>query len=344
MDAGSPQTFSVRLEPSGRVLSVPAGATVLDAALRGGVSIPHSCRTGLCRTCKGTLVSGRLHGSSAHAADADQRTDAAVGEAMLLCRSVAQSDCVLQVPGASELQFKPQVLPARIGPVERAAPDVAILRLRLPMNRKLNFLAGQYVDLLLDGARRSYSIATLPQVGGVVELELHVRHYPGGRFSDRLFGSTPPAGIVQVEAPLGSFFLREESAGPVILLATGTGFAPIQAMVQEAIHSGRVGRQPFHVYWGARKPEDLYRLELASQWAGAGVRFTPVLSGPAPAGWQGRRGYVQQAVLEDFADLAQAQVYACGSEAMVESARSELGAQRGLPEERFFADTFYASR
>jgi CDP-4-dehydro-6-deoxyglucose reductase len=344
MDAGGPQVFSVRLEPSGRVVSVPPGATVLDAALRGGVSIPHSCRTGLCRTCKGTLVSGRLHGAVAVGEDADTRVDASAGDAMLLCRSVPQSDCVLDVPGATELKFLPQAYPARMGGVERPAPGVAILRLRLPMNRKLNFLAGQYLDILVDGARRSYSIASVPQVGGVVELELHVRHYPGGLFSERLFGATPPAGIVQLEAPLGSFCLGEEGAGPVILLATGTGFAPIQSMVLEAIRSGRAARQPFHVYWGARSVEDLYRLPLASQWAQEGVRFTPVLSGPAPGDWQGRRGHVQQAVLEDFADLAQAEVYACGSEAMVESARRELSAERGLPQERFFADTFYASR
>jgi CDP-4-dehydro-6-deoxyglucose reductase len=228
--------------------------------------------------------------------------------------------------------------------VEKPAPGVAVLRLRLPMNRKLNFLAGQYLDVLLPGGeRRSYSIASPPQAGGIVDVELHVRHYPGGRFSDRLFAAAPPTGMLQVEAPLGGFFLRDEGSGPVILLATGTGFAPVQSMVEDAIRSGRAGREGFHVYWGARAVADLYRLERAAKWAGeaAGVRFTPVLSGPAPAGWSGRQGYVQQAVMQDFADLAQAQVYACGSEAMVESARRALVDGRGLPQERFFADAFY---
>jgi CDP-4-dehydro-6-deoxyglucose reductase len=343
---GSSSGFSVRLEPGGRVLAVAAGSTVLDAAVRGGVSIPHTCRSGLCRTCKGTLVSGRLHGPLADADDTGEGSgaEAAPGDVLLLCRAVPHSDCVLEVPGATELQFQPETCPVRIGAVERPAPGVAVLRLRLPMNRKLNFLAGQYLDVLLQGGgRRSYSIASTPQVGGIGEIELHVRHYPGGQFSDRLFAAAPPAGMLQIEAPLGGFFLRDEGTGPVILLATGTGFAPIQSMVEDAIRSGRAAREGFHVYWGAREAADLYRLERAMQWASEapGVRFTPVLSGPPPQGWTGARGHVQDVVLRDFADLAQAQVYACGSEAMVESARRALVDGRALPEERFFADAFY---
>jgi CDP-4-dehydro-6-deoxyglucose reductase len=345
-ESGSPASYSVRLEPSGRMLAVPAGSTVLDAAVQGGVSIPHTCRSGLCRTCKGTLVSGRLHGPLAQAEDTGvgSGAEAAPGDVLLLCRAVPHSDCVLEVPGATELKFLPERFPAKMAGVDRPAPGVAVLRLRLPMNRKLNFLAGQYLDVLLEGgARRSYSIASTPQVGGITDIELHIRHYPGGRFSDRLFADKPATGMLQIEAPLGAFFLRDEDSGPVILLATGTGFAPIQSMVQEAIRSGRAARHGLHVYWGARELADLYRLERAAAWPAEaeGVRFTPVLSGPAPADWTGRRGYVQQAVLQDFPSLADAQVYACGSEAMVESARRELVAQRGLPEERFFADAFY---
>jgi CDP-4-dehydro-6-deoxyglucose reductase len=347
-ETDSPASFSVRLEPGGRTLAVPAESTVLDAAVHGGISIPHTCRSGLCRTCKGTLVSGRLHGPLAQAADtgAGSGSEAAPGDVLLLCRSVPRSDCVLEVPGATELKFQPERFPAKLAGVEKPAPGVAVLRLRLPMNRKLNFLAGQYLDVLLEGgARRSYSIASTPQVGGITELELHVRHYAGGRFSDRLFAEKPATGMLQIEAPLGAFFLRDESSGPLILLATGTGFAPIQSMVQDAIRSGRAARQGLHVYWGAREVADLYRLQHAGAWAAeaAGVRFTPVLSGPPPAGWSGQRGHVQQVVMQDFANLADAQVYACGSAAMVDSARAELVAQRGLPEDRFFADAFYPS-
>ncbi len=341
--------FSVRLEPSGLELSVPDGGTVLEAALHGGVSIPYSCRTGMCRTCKGTLVSGRLHGPTAQAEDTSTSagTEASAGEVMLLCRAVPRSNCVIHVSEAKVLEFQPQLFPARVAGVDKPAPEVAVLRLRLPMNRKLSFRAGQYLDVLLQGGgRRSYSIASSPQVGGITDLELHVRHYPGGTFSDRLFASDPLKGMLQVEAPLGDFFLREETTGPVILLATGTGFAPIQAMVEDAIRLGRTARQTFHVYWGARETADLYRMERAMRWAteDAGVHFTPVLSGAASADWSGRRGYVQQAVMEDFADLGHAQVYACGSEAMVASARRELVNARGLIETQFFADIFYSSR
>ena len=341
--------FSVRLEPSGLELSVPDGGTVLEAALHGGVSIPYSCRTGMCRTCKGTLVSGRLHGPTELADDtsANAGTEASPGEVMLLCRAVPRSNCVIHVSEAKLLEFQPQLFPARGAGVDKPAPDVAVLRLRLPMNRKLSFRAGQYLDVLLQGGgRRSYSIATSPQVGGITDLELHVRHCPGGTFSDRLFASDPLKGMLQVEAPLGDFYLREETTGPVILLATGTGFAPIQAMVEDAIRLGRTARQTFHVSWGARETADLYRMELAMRWAteDAGVHFTPVLSGAVSADWSGRRGYVQQAVMEDFAELGHAQVYACGSEAMVASARRELVNVRGLLEKQFFADIFYASR
>lgn len=341
--------FSVRLEPSGLELSVPDGGTVLEAALHGGVSIPYSCRTGMCRTCKGTLVSGRLHGPTAQAEDTSTSagTEASAGEVMLLCRAMPRSNCVIHVSEAKVLEFQPQLFPARVAGVDKPAPEVAVLRLRLPMNRKLSFRAGQYLDVLLQGGgRRSYSIASSPQVGGITDLELHVRHYPGGTFSDRLFASDPLKGMLQVEAPLGDFYLREETTGPVILLATGTGFAPIQAMVEDAIRLGRTARQTFHVYWGARETADLYRMERAMRWAteDAGVHFTPVLSGAASADWSGRRGYVQQAVMEDFADLGHAQVYACGSEAMVASARRELVNARGLIETQFFADIFYSSR
>ncbi len=341
--------FSVRLEPSGLELSVPDGGTVLEAALHGGVSIPYSCRTGMCRTCKGTLVSGRLHGPTAQAEDTSTSagTEASAGEVMLLCRAMPRSNCVIHVSEAKVLEFQPQLFPARVAGVDKPAPEVAVLRLRLPMNRKLSFRAGQYLDVLLQGGgRRSYSIASSPQVGGITDLELHVRHYPGGTFSDRLFASDTLKGMLQVEAPLGDFYLREETTGPVILLATGTGFAPIQAMVEDAIRLGRTGRQTFHVYWGARETADLYRMERAMRWAteDAGVHFTPVLSGAASADWSGRRGYVQQAVMEDFADLGHAQVYACGSEAMVASARRELVNARGLIETQFFADIFYSSR
>ena len=341
--------FSVRLEPSGLELSVPEGGTVLEAALHGGVSIPYSCRTGMCRTCKGTLVSGRLHGPSAQAEDtsASAGTEASPGDVMLLCRSVPRSNCVLHVPQAKVLEFQPQLFPARVAGVDKPAPDVAVLRLRLPMNRRLHFYAGQYIDVVLQGSeRRSYSIASPPQVGGVTDIELHVRHYPGGTFSNRLFASAPLSGMLQVEAPLGDFFLREEIPGPVIFLATGTGFAPIHSMVEDAIRLGRTERQSFHVYWGARETTDLYLMERAMRWTAedTGVHFTPVLSGTAPADWGGRRGYVQQAVIEDFADLGYAQVYACGSEAMVASARRELVNVRGLIETQFFADIFYASR
>lgn len=344
---GKGTTFSVRLEPGGHMLSIPEGKSVLDAALQGGVSLPYSCRTGLCKTCKGTVVSGHLHGALADT-DNSGVADAAevgVGDVVLLCRSVPLTDCVLHVPEAKDLEFKPELMPARIANVIKPTTSVAVLRLRLPMNRRLNFRAGQYLNVLLqDGTRRSYSIASLPLVGGITDVELHVRHHPSGYFSGRLFSGQLPPGLLQIEGPLGSFYLRDDESGPIVLLATGTGFAPIQAMVEDAIRKGRTQRQSFHVYWGARRETDFYALSQATGWERENVRFTRVLSGADSPDWDGRRGHVQHAVKEDFADLGNAHVYACGSDSMVTSARRELVGERNLIEERFFADAFYASR
>lgn len=328
------------------LLAVPAGSSVLDAALRSGVSLPYSCRTGLCGTCKGTLVEGRMRGPLADGRNAQvgAETDAAVGDVLLLCRAFPLSDCVLHVMDAKELEFEPQVFPARIAKVDISSAGVAIINMRLPMNRKLNYRAGQSLDILLeDGARVSYSIASAPVVGGTVDLELHVRHHLGGRFSDRLFKGAPTPTMVQLESPFGNFYLRDATDGPVILLATGTGFAPIQSIVEDAIRSGRTKRQAFHLYWGARQATDLYRLQRALDWERGGhIRFVPVLSRAEGEKGRWRHGHVQQAVAEDFADLGEAHVYACGSDAMVTSARQDLTDKRGLNTENFFADSFFA--
>lgn len=226
--------------------------------------------------------------------------------------------------------------------VERAAPDVALLRLRggpLPPYR-----AGQYLDILLaDGQRRSYSMAT---PAGADTLELHVRHLPGGLFTDRLFGvagapGTPSAGdSLTLEGPFGDFYLRDGDA-PVILLASGTGFAPVKALVEQAIAGGLA--RPMRLYWGGRRAQDLYLDALCRSWAASlpWFDYVPVLSEAAPEqGWSGRGGYVHLAVIDDHPDLSRHQVYACGAPPMVEAARAAFSQQCALPAGQFFADAF----
>jgi CDP-4-dehydro-6-deoxyglucose reductase len=230
------------------------------------------------------------------------------------------------------------MMPARVARMERAAPDVMLLDLKLPSNEKFRFLAGQYVDVLLrDGTRRSFSMANAPENDAV--LQLHLRNY-GGPFSQHVFGIMKEKDILRVEGPFGTFFLREDSTRPVVLLASGTGFAPIKAIIEHALHQ-RMER-PITLYWGCRVRADLYMHERAERWQREGrLRYVPVLSdAPATDNWTGRTGLVHRAVMADFPDLSGYQVYACGAPPMVEAAHRDFTSRCGLPDEEFFSDAF----
>jgi CDP-4-dehydro-6-deoxyglucose reductase len=208
----------------------------------------------------------------------------------------------------------------------------------------MRFVAGQYVELLLkDGVRRAYSIANRPLVTGVIDIELHIRHTPGGLFTDRVFSTLKERELLRFEGPLGTFFLREDSAKPMVFVASGTGFAPIKSMLEHAFERGIDRSRPMTLYWGCRAKRDLYMLDLPMQWAREhpGFTFVPVLSEPAPGdAWTGRTGFVHRAVMEDHADLSGHQVYACGAPVMVDAAKADFTARCGLPPEEFYADSF----
>jgi CDP-4-dehydro-6-deoxyglucose reductase len=217
--------------------------------------------------------------------------------------------------------------------------DVMALYLRLPANERLQFLAGQYVEFLLkDGGRRAFSLANAPHDDNL--LEIHARLIPGGKFTEYVFNEMPEKAILRIEGPLGSFYLREESTRPIIFVAGGTGFAPIKGIIEHALHIGI--KREMHLYWGALSRRDLYMPELPEQWAAkyTHIKFTPVLSEPlAEDAWQGRTGFVHHAVMQDFPDLAQHEVYCCGAPGMVEAAHRDF-VVHGLPEEEFFSDAF----
>jgi len=215
-----------------------------------------------------------------------------------------------------------------------------LMDLQLPATETFAYRAGQYVEFILrDGARRSYSMANAPHTGPGVQL--HIRHMPGGRFTDTVFGSMKERDILRIEGPMGSFFLREESDKPLVFLASGTGFAPLKAILEHMQHSGIT--RPVTLYWGGRRPADLYMDDwMRAQCAAMpSLRYVPVVSDALPEdAWQGRSGFVHRAVLEDFADLSLHQVYACGAPIVVESARRDFCNLAGLPESEFFADSF----
>jgi CDP-4-dehydro-6-deoxyglucose reductase len=258
----------------------------------------------------------------------------------LFCCAKPLSDLVLEcreVGTAKDIPVK--IMPCRVQKIERVAEDVIVLSLKLPANERLQFLAGQYIEFLLkDGKRRAFSIANAPHDDGF--LQLHIRLIAGGEFTGHVFGAMKEKDILRFQGPYGSFFLREESTKPMILLAGGTGFAPIKALVEHAIHHNIA--RPMQIYWGARNRAGLYLPDLPLEWAAAHshVRYVPVLSDATEQdAWQGRTGLVHRAVLEDHADLSAYQVYACGAPAMIDAARTEF-VVRGLPAEEFFADAF----
>ena len=307
-------SYQVELKTSGKSFSVEADETVLEAALRQSINLPYGCKNGACGSCKGRLLTGKItHGD--HSQSALSPADETAG-ATLLCCAHPQTDLLIEVrevQGGGDIPVRK--VPCRINTIKFASDDVAILQLQLPASERFQFLAGQYLEFLLkDNKRRAYSIASAPHEEG--PLELHIRHLPGGLFTDPLFGQTADGkqikekDILRFEGPLGSFFLREDSKKPIIFLASGTGFAPIKAMLT-SIQNKKIDRE-IHFYWGGRRPKDLYMDSLCQEFTHTipGFHYTPVISEALPEdAWQGRTGFVHRAVMHDFSDLSTYQVY-----------------------------------
>jgi CDP-4-dehydro-6-deoxyglucose reductase len=303
--------------------------------------MPYGCKDGACGSCKCKKLSGQVvHGP--HQSKALNDEEAAAGF-VLTCCAVAHSDIVLESRQVTQADAFPiRKMPTRVLALERKSPDVILLKLQLPANESFNYHAGQYVEFLLQGGvRRSYSMANAPnsraQGGG---LELHIRHLPGGQFTDHVFSTMKEREILRIEGPYGSFFLREDSDKPIVLLASGTGFAPVKAMLEHMQHENIL--RATTLYWGGRRPQDLYlddwvRARLAEM---PQLRYVPVISDAlADDHWSGRSGFVHRAVLQDLPDLSGYQVYACGTPIMVDSARTDF-VQAGLPDYEFYADAF----
>ncbi len=332
-------TFQITVQPSGRQFSCESDETVLTAAIRAGVGLPYGCKNGACGSCKGKVLEGTvIHGK--HQEKTLPPAEEQQG-ASLFCCATPQSDLVIEareVRGAGDFPVKK--LPARVAKIDRVADDVVILSLQLPAAERLQYRAGQYIEFLLkDGKRRSYSMANAPHLDEHVTV--HIRHMPGGVFTDHVFANMKERDILRFEGPLGTFFLREDSDKPMVLLASGTGFAPIKAIIEHA--ASKKAARPMHLYWGGRRPKDLYMHALCEEWARTLPNFTyvPVVSDAQPEDqWNGRSGFVHRAVIDDLPDLSGYQVYACGAPVMVDSAKRDFVALCKLPEQEFYADAF----
>ena len=330
--------YHVTVQPSGHQFQVGENEAVLDAALREkGYALPYGCRNGTCGSCMGKILSGTVRYSDGRPPGLSER-EQAEGQA-LLCQARPLSALVIEAREVKTGDIAVKTLPCRVEKRELLAPDVMRLYLKVPNTERLQFLAGQYVDILLaDGRRRGFSLANPPHADDL--LELHVRQVPGGFFTGYVFERMKDKALLRFQGPLGTFFLREDSPRPIILIGGGTGFAPLKGMLEHAFHI-RLDRL-LHLYWGARAKVDLYLDELPRRWAAehANFRYTPVLSEPRPEDvWEGRTGWVHEVVAADQPDLSGYDVYMSGPPPMIAAAKRVFAAQ-GLPPEQLFYDSF----
>ena len=326
---------------NGRIFPADPVVSILDAARASGVTLEYSCRTGRCGICKASVISGKT--ALLRGEDEGLAPEEAAGGLILTCCRAATDDVWLDIEPLDRLaDLEVRTMPARIVSLDQLAPDIMKVVLRTPPASPLRFLAGQYVDIIAAGGiRRSYSLANAPRPDNL--LEFIIKRYPGGALSDYWFGRAQPNDLLRIEGPLGTFFLRgaEEEQGPkdILFLATGTGIAPVKALLEEiAADPARAARHRLRVFWGNREAESFCWDPVA---LGLDVGFHHLLS-VADASWAGRRGYVQDAAIHDGLDPGDTVVYACGSNAMIASARTALFAL-GLPSRRFFSDAFVSS-
>jgi len=331
-------SYSVRIESTNHVFQVNEGESILDAALRQSIILPYGCRGGACGACKGQVLEGHVtydEGLPMGLSEEDYNKGFA-----LFCKAIPQSDVVIkskEISGSEEIEVK--ILPCRVHEKVQLNHDVVLIKLVLPKTERLQFFAGQYINFLLkNGKHRSFSLANAPHDDEFVEL--HIRHIPDGKFTGEVFDEMKEKDMMRIEGPLGSFYLREESERPIILMAGGTGFAPIKGMVEHALKIGM--ERPIHLYWGVRAKEDLYMDELAKSWTKQNplIRYTPVLSEQKPEdNWSGRTGFVHNAIMEDYPDLSKHEIYGSGAPAMVYAGRDEF-VKNGLDLDHYYSDAF----
>jgi CDP-4-dehydro-6-deoxyglucose reductase len=331
-------TFKIRIQSSGREFTADEKETVLAAALRQGVMLPYSCRSGACGTCKGKVLAGQVDYGT-YETKAMSEAEREQGHA-LFCQARPLSDLVIEAKEIAAAKDIPiRIMPARVVQMEKLADDVIRLSLKLAEGQRLQYLAGQYIDILLSGnQRRSFSLSTSPLSDEL--LQLHIRHVPGGFFTGHVFTKMQEKDLLRFQGPFGMFFLREDSDRPAILVAGGTGFAPIKSILEYAFAKGVT--RPLHLYWGVRAKRDLYLSGLPQAWAREhnNFKFTPVLSEPRPEDrWDGRQGWVHEAMAADYPDLSRHEVYASGPPPMIDALKATVK-KHGLPEDHLYYDSF----
>jgi CDP-4-dehydro-6-deoxyglucose reductase len=326
---------SVKLH-NGKTFSSETGTSMLDSARAEGITLEYSCRTGRCGVCKTKVLSGE---TEAFKGETSLTPDESAAGLILTCCRHALTDVEIDAEDLGALgNIVVKTLPCRIDTISKLADNVVEVILRVPPNSKFTYLPGQYLDIIGEaGLRRSYSIANAQRADG--KLELQIREVEQGMLSQYWFARAKTNDLLRLEGPLGTFSLRDKDARNIVFLATGTGIAPVKAMLEHLLGNPSLtaGKKVF-IYWGGRTLSDIY---WNPQLQGLDATFIPVLS-RADAQWTGRTGYVQSALIKDAIDLTQSVVYACGSEDMIHSARDALTTS-GLPVKNFYSDAFVSS-
>jgi len=333
-------SYPVTFEPLDRTLGVRREETILSAALASGYPLAYNCRNGICGSCKAKVTKGLVdHGGAGFRGISEKEQSEGFA---LLCQAKPLSAVTVVCQVVHAVEGVPvRRVACRVHELDRLADDVMRIRLKTPAKDPIKYLPGQYIDILMNGGiRRSLSVASSPDDGEF--LELHLRNY-GGPFSTHVFNKMKVSDLLRLEGPMGTFFIRDDSDKPIIFVASGTGFAPIKSMIEHEVRKGDC--RPMTLYWGGRRPSDLYLDTLAQEWVKEhGVSYVPVVSDPRPEdAWNGRKGFVHRAVMEDFPDLSGHQVYACGAPIVVQSAQRDFTAECNLPESEFYADMFVSS-
>jgi len=331
---------TVTTKPAGNKFTANSAISILSAAMEAGVNLPYGCGNGFCGTCKAKLLAGKTSYEDGFVPDPLTEEELA-DNIILCCKAHAATDVTIEVHEiTSATEIKPKEFNVKVASLEQVADDVIIMHLTMSEEEQMQFLAGQYIEFILeDGKRRAFSIANAPKADG--NIELHLRHINEGVFTNSLFGNEIRIGdILRVEGPLGTFFLRENTEHDIIMVAGGTGLAPIKGMLQHALDE-KIQKQ-IYLYWGVRDVKDLYQHKILEKIAAehANVNYIPVLSEKdSKSKWDGRTGYVTDVVAASHPDLAKFEVYMAGPPVMIEAGKKSF-AKLGLPEDRMFSDSF----
>lgn len=332
-------SFEIKIADTDIAITANENETILAALNRAGFEVPYSCNKGVCGSCQGKIISGTCNPMSAGEGISQEELNN--GQA-LFCTAIPNSNLVIKpsrIKNREVQEVKKYSL--KLSKITKVARDVTVLQMRMPIGQRAKFKAGQYLEVTLpDGQKRNYSMANIPSADAI---ELHVREVPGGKFSSEMMPTLKTGDVLDIEFPKGEFYIRadESTSKPKILLASGTGYAPIQSIIQALAKSNSLN--DVTCYWGGRTKQDLYALDKINALIEKHpqLKFIPVLSEPiAEDDWRGRTGFVHQAVMEDFPNLSEYEVYACGSPLMVNAARADFQSKCGLQLINFYSDAF----